>query len=103
MLAWHTLLLPSPGKPKELGGESSILSQLGSNLGFSVNMQKLSDQAAEEMGKASRFQGLSSIFGTAASLAMTGANFQAGKTSPAPASSQPTVSSIFGPMSETQF
>jgi type II secretory pathway pseudopilin PulG len=81
------------------GGVSSILSQLGSNMGFSLQMEALSDQAATEMGKAAKYGSYASIFGSAANLALTAASYSKPSVSGTTTPTQ-TVSSIFGPMSE---
>jgi len=80
------------------GGTGSIVSQLGQNLGFGLQMERLSDQAAEELGKASKFRGYSSIFSSVSNLALQGAGYAANSGSSG--SGVATVSSIFGEMSE---
>lgn len=66
------------------GGTDSILSQLGSNLGFSIQMQALSDQAGEQAGKAIRFGNRAQLFGGIAQLALTAASFAPNKADVSP-------------------
>ena len=55
------------------GGTGSIISQLGSNLGFSLQMESMSDQASAELAQASKESGMASVFGGIADMAMTAA------------------------------
>lgn len=54
-----------------LGGVGSIVSQLDSNLSFLDTQSKLSDQASEAIGRASRYGAASAVWGSVAHLGMT--------------------------------
>ena len=68
------------------GGTGSIISQLGSNLGFNLQMQSLSDQAGAAMGKAIRAGNRATIFSGIASMALTATSFAPNK---APTTTEP--------------
>jgi hypothetical protein len=77
------------------GGTGSIISQLGSNLGFNLQMQSLSDQAGDAMGKAIRAGNRAQIFGGIAQLALTASSFAPNKA-PTDTPNQVTNSGTIG-------
>ena len=63
------------------GGVGSVMSQLRGNLGFSLEMESLGDQAADRMGNAMMSQNLSNMFGGIANLSLAAADFAPTKPS----------------------
>jgi len=63
------------------GGVGSVMSQLRGNLGFSLEMESLGDQAADRMGNAMMSQNLSNMFGGIANFSMAAASFAPTKPS----------------------
>ena len=63
------------------GGVGSVMSQLRGNLGFSLEMESLGDQAADRMGNAIMSQNVSNLFGGIANFSMAAASFAPTKPS----------------------
>jgi hypothetical protein len=63
------------------GGVGSVMSQLRGNLGFSLEMESLGDQAADRMGNAMMSQNVSNLFGGIANFSMAAASFAPTKPS----------------------
>ena len=63
------------------GGVGSVMSQLRGNLGFSLEMESLGDQAADRMGNAMMSQNISNMFSGIANFTMAAASLDPTKPS----------------------